>query len=169
MWRWTLHPEFGIINYTLTCLGITKKAIPFLSDPTLALLSLILVRAWRGAPYAAFSFLAGLQSIPKEIYEAAEVDGAGTLHKFLHISLPLLKPIFAMVTTLLLIWTFQLFEIIYVLTGGGPYGSTITFSIYIYQAIFSRSQINLANSGSVIVAALMTIASYIYFRRFGRK
>lgn len=169
MWRWALHPSFGMVNYALLSLGIVDKTVPFLTDTNIVLFSLILVRVWRGTPFAIFSFLSGLQSIPQVIYEAAEVDGANRFRRFWHITLPMLKPILAMVTTLLTIWTFQLFEIVYVLTGGGPYGSTETFPIFLYLSIFSRIQIGLANAGAVIVAIVMILASYLYFRWFGRK
>jgi len=169
MWRWAFHPSFGIINYTLLSLGIVDKTVPFLTDPNILLFTLILVRVWRGAPFAIFAFLSGLQAIPPVVYEASKVDGASRFQRFLHITLPMLKPILAMVVTLLTIWTFQLFEIIYVLTGGGPYGMTETFPIFLYLSIFSRVQVGLANAAAVIVVIVMLLACYFYFRWFGRK
>lgn len=169
MWRWTLHPGFGILNYSLLSLGLINKPISFLTNLNIVLYSLVLVRVWRGAPFATFSFLSGLHAIPLDLYEAAGLDGAGAFQKFRYVTLPLLKPVIAMVVTLLTIWTFQLFEIIYVLTGGGPYGKTETIPIFLYLSIFSRHKIGLATASAIIVSLFMLVLTYIYFKEFARK
>jgi len=168
-WRWALHPAFGSINYILKELNLISEPLRFLSDPQLAILSIILVRFWRGLPFAVFCFLSGLQSIPKEIYEAAEIDGASPFQRFKHVTLPMLKGVIAMTTTLLTIWTFQLFDIVFVLTGGGPFSATEIIPIFIFLTLFRRYDINPALSGGVTVAFFLLLVSLVYFKFFGRR
>lgn len=168
-WRWALHPAFGSLNFILKSLGVISGPLRFLSDPRLAIFTIILVRFWRGLPFAVFCFLAGLQSIPEELYEAAEIEGATGFYKFRYITLPLLRGVIAMTTTLLTIWTFQLFDIIFVLTGGGPFSSTEIIPIFIFLTLFRRYDINPALSGGVLVVTFLLIISFIYFKFFGRR
>ncbi len=111
---------FSVFNYLLLGLGIISQKIPWLGDPFWAMVSVIIVNTWRGLPFFAISILAGLMTIPNALYEAAEIDGAWALPKFWHVTLPLLQPIIAVVVLFSTIWTFADFQIVYILTHGGP-------------------------------------------------
>jgi multiple sugar transport system permease protein len=121
-----LDPDYSVVNWTLTRLGLGSHM--WLANPNLAMLSVIIVNTWRGIPFFALAILAGLVSIPQELYEAAETDGAGRLVKFWHITLPLLKPVMAIVILFSTIFTFSDFNIVYVLTRGGPMNMTHLFA-----------------------------------------
>jgi len=123
-WWWMFDSLFSVINWTLVRLGILNTGLPWLSDPRLAMFSVILVNIWRGLPFFAITILAGLVSIPQELYEAAETDGAGAWTQFRYITLPMLKPILAIVILFSTIFTLSDFNIVFVLTRGGPMNMT---------------------------------------------
>jgi multiple sugar transport system permease protein len=132
-WLWMFDATFSVINWVLRALGLVQRGINWLGDPTLAMLSIILVNAWRGIPFFAISLLAGLQAIPQELYEAAAIDGANAAQRFRHITVPLLKPVLLVVLLFSIIWTFADFQLVYVLTRGGPANSTHLFATLAYQ------------------------------------
>jgi multiple sugar transport system permease protein len=132
-WRSILDPLFGGLNPLLIYIGVLREPLSWLADPTLAMASVIAVNVWAGIPFFTVNFLAGMQSIDKDMYEAAEVDGATTWDKFLHITLPSLRYVIAVTTLLSTIWTFNNFETIFLLTGGGPGGATRVYSIMAYE------------------------------------
>ena len=115
---------YSVINWTLVRLGILKTGLPWLSNPYLAMFSVILVNIWRGLPFFAITILAGLVSIPKELYEAAETDGAGAWTRFWYVTLPMIKPVLAIVILFSTLFTLQDFNIVFVLTRGGPMNMT---------------------------------------------
>ncbi len=123
-WWWMFDSLFSVINWTLVRLGVLNTGLPWLSDPHLAMFSVILVNIWRGLPFFAITILAGLVSIPQELYEAAETDGAGAWTKFRHITLPMIKPVLAIVILFSTIFTLSDFNIVFVLTRGGPMNMT---------------------------------------------
>lgn len=125
-WWWMLDPDYSVINWTLNWMGLGSPM--WLADSTLAMLSIIIVNTWRGLPFFAIAILAGLVSIPTELYEAAETDGAGKIRKYWHITLPLLRPVLAVVILFSTIFTFSDFNIVYVLTRGGPMNMTHLFA-----------------------------------------
>lgn len=127
-WMWMFDPLFSVFNWTLRELGLSEDGVPWLGRPGWAMFSVILVNTWRGLPFFAICFLAGLVSIPKELYEAAEIDGAGPIAKFWYITLPMLKPVMFIVILFSAVLTFSNFEIIYILTQGGPVNSTHVFA-----------------------------------------
>jgi multiple sugar transport system permease protein len=136
-WLWIFDPTFSVINWFLVnVFGLSR--INWLGDATLAMTSIIIVNVWRGIPFFAISLLAGLQTIAQELYEAASIDGANTVQSFWHVTLPLVRPILLLVTLFSFIWTVADFQLVYVLTRGGPSNSTHLFGTLAYQvAVFA--------------------------------
>ena len=149
LWTWILDGQYGYLNYYLEELGWINEAIRWLSDPSLAFVATAFVDAWIGVPLIAMIFLSGLNGIPESLYEAAKVDGANSLQRFLHITLPNLKKIILIALTLTTIWTFNAFNVIYVLTGGGPMGGTETVMIKIYKEAFGKYDLGMSSTLSV--------------------
>jgi multiple sugar transport system permease protein len=132
-WRWMFDPTFSVLNWALYRLDLITVKLPFLSDGTLALWCAIIVNTWRGMPFFAITLLAGLQTINPDLLEAASLDGANAWHRFRHITWPLLRPITVVVVVFSVIQTFSDFQLIYVLTGGGPANSTHLLATFAYQ------------------------------------
>jgi multiple sugar transport system permease protein len=132
-WKWMFDPTFSVLNWGLYRLGIIDHRINWLGDPDLALISVIIVNVWRGVPFFAISLLAGLQTISPELHEAAAIDGARAWQRFRHVTWPLLLPVTLVVMLFSVIQTFADFQLVYVLTGGGPANATQLFSTYAYQ------------------------------------
>jgi len=132
-WKWMFDPTFSVINWTLYYFGIITQRIPWLSDSNLALGSVIIVNVWRGMPFFAITLLAGLQTVNPELHEAASMDGANGWQRFWRITWPLLLPVTMVVVLFSVIQTFADFQLVYVLTGGGPANSTHLFATYAYQ------------------------------------
>jgi multiple sugar transport system permease protein len=132
-WKWMFDPTFSVINWSLFQLGLIHSRINWLGDPNLALISVIIVNVWRGVPFYAISLLAGLQTINPELQEAAAIDGARPWQRFWHVTWPLLLPVTMVVVLFSVIQTFADFQLVYVLTGGGPANSTQLFATYAYQ------------------------------------
>ena len=129
-WKWMFDPTFSVINWTLFRLGIIHARINWLGDPNLALISVIIVNVWRGVPFYAISLLAGLQTINPELQDAAAIDGARPWQRFWHVTWPLLLPVTMVVVLFSVIQTFADFQLVYVLTGGGPANATQLFATY---------------------------------------
>jgi multiple sugar transport system permease protein len=132
-WKWMFDPTFSVLNWSLFKLGLIETRIGWLTDPTLALGSVIIVNVWRGTPFYAITLLAGLQTVNPELHEAAAIDGAGAWQRFWRITWPLLLPVTMVVTLFSVIQTFADFQLVYVLTGGGPANATHVFATYAYQ------------------------------------
>ena len=132
-WKWMFDPTFSVFNWSLFKLGLIETRIGWLTDPTLALGSVIIVNVWRGMPFYAITLLAGLQTVNPELQEAAAIDGAGAWQRFWRITWPLLLPVTMVVTLFSVIQTFADFQLVYVLTGGGPANATHVFATYAYQ------------------------------------
>jgi multiple sugar transport system permease protein len=132
-WKWMFDPTFSVISFFLFHLGITSKQISWLGGPVLSLTSVIIVNTWRGMPFFAITLLAGLQTITPALYEAAAIDGASGWQRFWHVTWPLLMPVTMVVVLFSVIMTFADFQLVYILTGGGPANSTHLFATYAYQ------------------------------------
>jgi multiple sugar transport system permease protein len=132
-WRWMFDPTFSVINWSLYHLGWITDRIPFLSNGDYAMWCAILVNTWRGMPFFAITLLAGLQTINPDLHEAAALDGANAWHRFWHVTWPLLLPVTLVVVVFSVIQTFSDFQLIYVLTGGGPANETHLVATYAYQ------------------------------------
>lgn len=132
-WRWMFDPTFSVLNWLLYRAGVITTKVPFLSDGTYALGCAIVVNTWRGMPFFAITLLAGLQTINPDLHEAASLDGADGWRRFWNVTLPLIKPVMIVVVVFSIIQTFSDFQLIYVLTGGGPANSTHLLATYAYQ------------------------------------
>ena len=164
LWKWILNADFGILNGILYALGLIDNYIPFLADPTLAKISLIMAHIWKEGPLVAIFFLAGLQLIPDELYEAAKIDGGSGWKTFRHVTLPLLRPIFLVVIVYETMTAILTFDTIYVMTGGGPANSTALISWFAYAEIFKS--LNLGNGIALaIIIALITLVLIILYLR----
>jgi len=155
-WRWILDLT-GVLNLILRDLGLMTTSIPWLAQYGTALLSLILVNAWRGFPFFGITLLAGMQAIPQELYEAAGMDGASTWQRFRFITVPSLRTVTLVVTILSIIWTFNDFSIVWLLTGGGPGHATDVFATYTYKLGFVTSRLGYGQTVSVILAPVLIV------------
>lgn len=164
MWKWILNSDFGIFNGLLYSMGIIKSYIPFLADPLLAKLSLVLAHIWKEGPLAAIFILAGLQLIPDELYEAAKMDGGGGLRLFRYITLPLLRPILLVVLVYETMTAILTFDIVYVLTGGGPGDSTALISWFAYAEIYKFLNLGGGVALSIIIALITLVLIILYMR-----
>lgn len=163
-WRWILNGDYGYLNYILMKLNLLSKPIWFLSSPKFAFLSASFVDTWIGIPMMCMMFLAGLEAIPSSLYEAAEIDGAGRFRQFKDITLPGIKKVSTTILILVTIWTFNSFNVIFVLTGGGPMRATETMIIKVYNEAFSRFNLGMAATLSVITMVILSIMTAIYLK-----
>jgi len=164
MWKWILNSDFGILNGILYSLGLIDSYLPFLADPTLAKISLVLAHVWKEGPLAAIFILAGLQLIPDELYEAAKIDGGGGWRIFRMITLPLLRPILLIVVIYETLTAILVFDLIYVLTGGGPGDSTSLISWFAYAEIFRNLNLGHGVALAIIIALITLMLILLYLR-----
>jgi multiple sugar transport system permease protein len=167
-WQWILDPGMGLFNRLLIVSGLVTTGPSWLGNPTLAMVSIILVNTWRGLPFFGISILSGLQTIPTELHESATIDGAGTWARFRHVTLPLLLPVIFIVTTFSLIFTFFDFQLVYILTNGGPANSTHLMATYAYSISMASGQMGLGSAvalGMVPVLGLVLVALTFYVRK----
>ncbi|NLZ13461.1 MAG: sugar ABC transporter permease [Thermotogaceae bacterium] len=166
VWRWIFNRDFGILNYILGWFGIGK--IAWLDSPQFALLSIMIISIWQAIGSQLLIFLAGLQGIPIDFYDAAKVDGAGKYKVFRHITLPLLKPttLFVLVTSI--IGSFQVFTPVYVLTQGGPLRSTDVVFYHIWKAAWTEMRMGYAAAQSWILFLLLMVLTYFEFKLYGK-
>ncbi len=167
-WQWIFDPGMGMFNRVLMYSGLVKQGPSWLGNPTLALVSVILVNTWRGLPFFGITILAGLQTIPGELMETATIDGAGSWQRFRYVTLPLLMPVIFIVTTFSIIFTFFDFQLVYVLTGGGPANATHLMATYAYAISMGGGQMGLGSAAAlamVPVLGLVLVAMSSYVRR----
>jgi raffinose/stachyose/melibiose transport system permease protein len=163
-----LNPATGLLNTFLTGVGAESLTKPWLVDPRIALYSVIGVDTWKGIGYIMVILLAGLQTIPREYYEAAEVDGANAWTRLRHVTVPLLMPAIAVVTVLNIFYGLRVFDIIYALTNGGPGYATEVISTAIFKA-FSQGQYGLGTAISSILFVVLVITGFFVIRLLERK
>ncbi len=165
MWRWILNAEYGVLNALLTQLHIQDGYRSWLgTKPFLALNMVVLADVWKNTPLVAFFLLAGLQTIPRELYEAARVDGAGPIRSFFRITLPLLTPTIAIVLVLRTIEAFKVFDIIYVMTGGGPANGTQTVTFLTYLQAFSAQRFSYGAALAYLTVLVILLLALLYLR-----
>lgn len=153
IWKWLLNPQYGLVNFGLSLIGI--KGPGWLFDPNWAMAGVILTTVWKDIGFVTVIYLAGLQEIPESLGEAAALDGAGTWQKFRFVTFPMLAPTTFFVTTISLISSFQVFDQVFIMTGGGPVGATTTMVQLIYKNAFSYSAMGYASAISWILFALI--------------
>lgn len=164
LWLWIFDANYGVLNGALRLAGILDSNINWLSSGTLAMASVIIAKTWASFPWMMVMLLAGLQTVPRDLYEAAAVDGAQTWHTFWRITVPHLRGIILVVLLLEVIWNFQQFEIIYVMTNGGPAGATTTFAIELYQTAFEAFDLGQAGAIGILWMALLSLLVFVYVR-----
>lgn len=164
VWRWLLDGSYGLVNAALQGLGIIDGDVFWLGRPDTALIAVTFATAWTFAPFAMIMLLAGLQSVPGNLYESARMDGAGAWQQFLRITMPLIKPVSLTTLLLLFIYTFKTFDTVFLMTGGGPGGSTTTLPIYAYEQAFEFFKFDTAAVGTTVLLSIPMLLSILYFR-----
>lgn len=167
VWQWLLNPEFGLINAGLRLVGI--KGPGWLSDPTLAMPSVAAVGIWHGLGFTILIYLAGLRAIPEEIYEASRIDGAGSWQIFRAITWPMLTPTTMFLTVMGVIGGFQVFQSVYIMTGGGPLDKTRVYLFYLWQTAFQGLEMGYASAMAVLLFGIVLLLTLIQWRFFGRR
>lgn len=167
VWMWIYHPSFGAANAILSWLGI--GSLQWLNSTDTAMLALIVFSVWLGIGYQMVVFLAGLQSIPNHLYDAARIDGAGEWQRFIRITIPLLRPTTFFILVTSVIASFQVFTSVYMMTAGGPVGSTDVIVYHIYHAAWEQLRMGYAAAMSWILFLIVMILTWVQFRLFGRE
>lgn len=162
IWRWMLNGQGGVINDLLIKFGIIDSAIPFLADPTWAMVSVIVANVWYGITFFAIMILAALQSIPEDLFEAAKIDGAGYFQQLFNITIPYILPTLIVTTLLRVIWILNFPDLIYSLTNGGPAGSTHILSTYMLEKIMFGQNYGQAAAVGVIIIFILIFFSIFY-------
>ena len=166
MWRFILHPDLGIMNYYVAMLGFGKPV--WLGDPSLALFSVMAVDIWRNTPFMFLIFLAGMQSLPSELYEAADVDGASPWQKFISVTMPLLKPLILVALIIRGMDAVREFDIIFIMTGGGPGNATETIALATQRYSFRVYNMGLGSAVSYIIFIVVFVFSVFFVRQMQR-
>lgn len=165
VWRWLFNDLYGILNHLLVGIGVVDMPVDYLGAMPNAMISLILVGAWKYFPFVVIAVLARLQTIPDALYEAARIDGAGPIARFFDVTLPQLRDVLVVIVLLRAIWDFKEFDLIFLLTGGGPVVSTQTLSLLVYKEAFALNQMGMAAAYAVVMMAIMLVFMIFYIRR----
>jgi ABC-type sugar transport system permease subunit len=164
IWKWIANPEYGSLNSILMSLGIIHKYKIWLSDPFWSIILVAVADIWKYIPLVAILLLAALQTIPETLYEAAKIDGASPIKRVFNITIPLIKPALIVVLILRTLEAFKVFDLIFIMTRGGPAFKTTFISYYIYVETFTNMNIGKGASIAYIIAIFMTFISYLYIR-----
>lgn len=164
LWMWIFNANYGVLNAALETVGLIDSPQAWLANPTTAMIAVIVAKTWQSFPWMMVMLLAGLQTVPIELHEAAEIDGAGTIRRFFSITVPQMSGIIGLVILLEFIWNFQHFDIIYVLTGGGPAGSTQTFATAVYETAFDGFDLGHAGAIGLLWMVLLMALVVVYVR-----
>ncbi|MFN8526643.1 MAG: sugar ABC transporter permease [Chloroflexota bacterium] len=167
-WQWMFTPNFSVVNWILVNSGLMKTGLPWLTNPELALFCVILVNAWRAVPFFGITLLAGLQTIPAELYEASAIDGAGRWQRFRYVTFPLILPILTITLVLSIIWTFSDFQTVYSLTKGGPLNSTHVLATLSYQIGLQTGKLSEGVAISLTMMPLLLILVVFQLRQLRR-
>jgi multiple sugar transport system permease protein len=168
-WKWLLNDSFGLVNYYLKSMGLISENITWLGNADTALICVIVARVWQFYPFAMVMFLAGLQAIPQDLYEAADVDGAHSYGKFFNITLPMLKPVTMVLLLLGLIWSFNDFNMVFVMTRGGPINASMVLPVLVRE--FSFVQFNMGKGSALSILIFMALASmsFLYLKMITKR
>ena len=169
IWMLLYNALYGLLNYVFLEIGLISRPIAWLAHPDTALLSVVLVGTWKYFPFVLVMVLARLQVIPQELYEAARVDGAGAVARFVHVTLPQLRDVLVVVALLRTIWMFNNFEVVFLLTGGGPLRATMTLPILVYEQAFGLYEVGRGSAVAVVMFAFLVAVMLLYFRLFSRE
>jgi multiple sugar transport system permease protein len=164
VWRWLFNDLYGILNHVLLAAGLINMPLDWLGQMPNAMVSLILVGAWKYFPFVVITVLARLQTIPDHLYEAAEMDGAGPISRFFDVTLPQLRDVLLVVILLRAIWDFKEFDLIWLMTGGGPVTSTQTLPLLVYRSAFGLNEMGAASAVAVLMMLVMLFFMALYIR-----
>lgn len=164
LFRWSFNGEYGVVNDILKKLGLIDKGISWLGTPGLSLAVVVFAMIWIGIPFFAINILAALQSVPAEIYEAADVDGCGIFRKFFSLTIPYIKPTIIMTILLRTIWIFNSFDLVVIVTEGGPANYSQTLPSYMYTQAFSSYDFGLAGAFGVLLMVILSIYALIFLK-----
>lgn len=167
LFKWILSGDSGVFNHLLSVLGWIDEPVFWLTNQNTALTATTIANIWIGIPFNMLILLAGLQALPEPLYEAAKIDGAGRFRQFTHITMPLMRPTIFIVLMLVLIYTFKVFDLIYVMTGGGPVNVTTVLPLFAYKLAFNNYEISMGSTvASLMFVFLMALASvYLWMSR----
>lgn len=165
LWRWLFHADAGIFGYLLMATGLVSKPPAFLTNPTLAIHSIIVASVWKNASMMGILLLAGLASIPQDIYDAAKVDGARTWFRFRRVTLPLLLPTILVTVLFRSLWALRMFEESYGLTGGGPGTTTDTLSTFAYKYFFTYARFGVGSAYAIVIFLMVVMVAIVYVNR----
>lgn len=163
-WVWMYDGSFGIINHLLLKLHLISDPVIWLGSTNTALYSVLAEQVWKGFPFPMIMILAALQAIPKDLYEAASVDGASIMQRVYRITLPQILPALALCTVFITIWTFNSFENIWLMTEGGPLNASETLTTYVYRVAFQSFDLGMASSSALVMFAILSIVIFFYAR-----
>lgn len=169
MWQFIYNDQFGILNWTLRGIGIIDQPIDWLGSRNTGLLAAIIADVWKTTPFMALLILAGMQTIPSDVYEAARIDGAGPMSTFFRVTLPLLKPTILVAVLFRMLDAFRVFDLIFVLTQGGPGNSTETLSYLTYIKLFREFDFGVGSALSVVTFLCVLIISWFFIKVLGAK
>ncbi len=167
-WKWILNGVSGFLPNILVQLGICSELPQFLSDNSLVFLTLIFINVWFGAPMIMVNVLSALQTIPQDQYEAAQIDGASKIQQFWHITVPHIKIVVGLLVVLRTIWVFNNFDMIYLLTGGGPANATTTVPIYAYNMGWGTKMLGKSSAVTMLLLAFLLLVCIVYFAIIGK-
>lgn len=160
---WMLDNQYGVVNWFLGAIGVLDSNVAWLSNESTALPAILVITIWRIFPFSAIVLLAALQSVPDELYEAAKVDGSSRLNRFRHVTVPTIAPTLTILTLFVTIWSLRRFDLIWVLTEGGPLGSTTTLVIDLYHTAFRLTELGLGSAIGVVGFVISTLITAVYF------
>ncbi len=168
IWEWIYNGNFGLLNYLLLRLGVIAEPVVWTADVRLVLPAAMLAEIWKTTPFMTLLLLAGLKSIPQPLYRAAAVDGAGAWTTFLHVTWPQLKPMALVALLFRSLDSIRVFDVVYVLTGGGPAGSTETLSVFAYKKLFQSLEFGYGSAVGIAVLLLSAAVSALFLLCMGR-
>lgn len=167
-WKWMLNGIYGFVPTLLMNLGLSDGLVQFLSSSGLAMPTMIFINVWFGAPLIMVNVYAALQTIPQDQYEAAQIDGANGWQSFGHITVPHIRTVVGLLVVLRTVWVFNNFDLIYMITSGGPAGSTTTMPLYIYDTGWTGRMVGKASAASILLLLFLIIITVLYFSVIGR-
>ncbi|HWO96544.1 MAG TPA: sugar ABC transporter permease [Bacillus sp. (in: firmicutes)] len=162
LFKWMLSNDYGIVNYVLLTLGVIDQPIHWLTESSTSLLGTIIGNVWVGIPFNMIILLSALQSLPEDLYEAARIDGASRFQQFYHITIPLLKPTILILLMLGIVYTFKVFDLIFIMTAGGPVNSSTVLPLYAYQLAFEQFEFSKGAAVASIMFVIMSVFALVY-------
>ena len=164
VWRWLFDDQYGLVNWALSHLSAGFSGFSWFNDRLPAFVAVGIVVVWQSFPFVALSLLAGLQSIPPEVREAARMDGAGSWQQLRHVTLPMLRPLLLTLVVISTIWNFKIFDQVFVMTGGGPFRSTEVATVTVWREAFARLHLGTASAMAVALFAVLLSMTVLYSR-----